>query len=56
MKKHKIIFWTATIVAVSILTTSCFNNKKPKTMTDTIQKITPCFSQTMIMIKVYLQG
>ena len=42
MKKHKIIFWTATIVSVSILTTSCFNNKKSKTVTDTIQKITPC--------------
>lgn len=42
MKKHKIVFWTATIAAVSILTTSCFNNDKPKTTTDTIQKITAC--------------
>ena len=41
MKKYKIIFWTVTIGAVLILTTSCFNNKKPETMTDTIQKITP---------------
>ena len=42
MKKHKIIFWTVTIVAVSIITTSCSNNKKSKTVTDTIHKITPC--------------
>ena len=42
MNKYKIIFLTATIVAISILTTSCFDYKKPKKMTDTIQKITPC--------------
>lgn len=41
MKKLKIIFWTATILAVSLLTTSCFDNKKPKIMTGPIQKITP---------------
>lgn len=41
MKKLKLIFWTATILALSILTTSCSNDKKPETMAGPIQKITP---------------
>jgi predicted 3-demethylubiquinone-9 3-methyltransferase (glyoxalase superfamily) len=41
MKKLKIIFWTATILALSILTTSCSKDKKPEIMTGPIQKITP---------------
>lgn len=42
MKKQKIIFWTATIIALSIFSTSCLNDKKKITTADTIQKITPC--------------
>jgi predicted 3-demethylubiquinone-9 3-methyltransferase (glyoxalase superfamily) len=41
MKKHTIILWTATIIALLILTTSCSNNKNSKTMANTNQKITP---------------
>lgn len=41
MEKHKIIFWTVTLIATSILITSCSNNKENKTMPNTIQKITP---------------
>lgn len=46
MKKPQMIFWTVMMAAVSVLTTSCANHKKPETkpetMTHTIQKITPC--------------
>jgi predicted 3-demethylubiquinone-9 3-methyltransferase (glyoxalase superfamily) len=41
MEKHKIIFWTVTLIATSILITSCSNNKENKTMPNKIQKITP---------------
>ena len=41
MKKNTIILWTATIIAILILTTSCSNNKNSKTMANTNQKITP---------------
>ncbi|MBI3139386.1 MAG: VOC family protein [Sphingobacteriales bacterium] len=41
MKNRKIIFGAAAIVALSLLATSCFNNKKDKKVTATIQKITP---------------
>lgn len=41
MRANKITYWTSAIVAVSILTTACFNDKKPKTMANPIQKITP---------------
>lgn len=39
--KLKITFWTAITLALSILTSSCSNDKKSKPMTDPIQKITP---------------
>lgn len=42
MRKYKIIFWTATMITISIITISCTNNQKSNKMTDTTQKITPC--------------
>jgi predicted 3-demethylubiquinone-9 3-methyltransferase (glyoxalase superfamily) len=41
MKKNTIILWSATIIALLILTTSCSNNKNSKIMANTNQKITP---------------
>ncbi|MFT3910971.1 MAG: VOC family protein [Ferruginibacter sp.] len=42
MKKNKFIIWSATIMAVLTLVTSCINNNKSKTMNSINQKITPC--------------
>ena len=42
MKKNTIILWAATIVSLLMLTTACSNNKNPKKIADTNQKITPC--------------
>lgn len=42
MKINISSFCIAAIGAISILTCSCSDDKKPSTMTNTIQKITPC--------------
>lgn len=42
MRKYNSIFWTSIVIAASISITSCSKENKIKTMTDTVQKITPC--------------
>ena len=42
MKKNKLIIWSATVMVVFTLATSCMNNNKSNTMNSINQKITPC--------------